>query len=1497
MPSKARRSKKNQNARACRAYKDRPARHGFLVHSLLAVFVLTLAMGAVAPASVFAAASNRSLQSFIGAFTEGPNALAVDQSNGDVYAIGHASGELSVLRYTPGGAPDNFTTGPNAGTNTLTSSFESLSTVAIDNTGGAFNGDIYVAENAHGGQDGKVEVFGNDGASVGTIVGSEIPGGHFGNSVCGVAIDQSDGTVYVSEVSGGTGGEVWRFTPSSPSGSIGDSDYTVTGIAAPRPCGLAADSGNVYVQQEEASSAVVRYAAASFNTDFSSRPASATIDVGTSRIGATAVQVDHKTGEIYVDEGNRVAVFDSSGAFLYRFGLSAYLGARSKGIALKSASSGPAASVYASDHRPEGRVVVFGAVAKTQTVSFPDIAAFGSSGNSGSSFGPHGPNQLAFDQAARRLYAVDPDVPGIDGFDASSPPIYPPLSGFAPLITAETGEQTYPAAPDLAVDNTASGSAGNLYLASGATNLLYGWNSTGTSLGGAFPADPASSPGPPNGLPKSLCGDAVDSAGNVWVANSSTERILEYSPSGASLPGVIDTSAQGNPCHLAFDSKDDLYVNIENIGANAGVWKYSAAGGYASATKISKGNGTANHGNGTQAIAVDPSTDHLYLGESEGENAISRGWVDEYDPAGNLLNEFGTSLEQVAGITVDATNHDIYVADRGTHKIRVFGPGVILPEATVAPATTATNTTANLNGEVDTQGIALSDCHFEYVSEAAFRSTGFNDLSSGGSVPCSPDPGSIPLDLEGHEVSAIATGLVRDTVYHLRLFAANASGATRADGTFSSASPPLVETTGSPVRTATTARLEGRVDPSRAAATYHFEYGNEGPCSANPCEVTEAHAVGSENTFQLVSQAVEGLEPDTTYYYRVVADNGDTDGPAAGGDMTLTTRASDQPLSHGHFPGPPGSDRAWEQVSIPDSGGNPVNFAYAVSDNGERVFYRVSGGTPISSTGTTYSPLYAERTSSGWRSENIYPPRDQLVASNWLEPTGRPDLSDQIVMNFNITSGAQTIWRLRPGQPASKVFEPEVSGFYGPVLASEDASRVLLYGEGTLDPAHPVLGGVLNLYDVTSGTAHLVDLLPDGSIPACGVQVPAGAAGGPGNVARGGHLLTADGSLAFFQGCDGLYLRDLDAGQTKLISHQGIFIKSTPGAVFFTTTESIDPDDNGGSDVYRYDIGNEALKCVTCVVSQRNADVIQTAVAANGSRVYFTSSAALLPGVIAPAIYRVDVASGSIAYVGPSDQAESIGEDPNAGDAISPDGSTLIFASNEAGLNAVGGQQNGGTRQYYRYDDRDRSLICLSCPQDGQAPLAEVDSSLVGSTAGAGANKTALSADGETFAFGTPTALVGADQNTARSGQVPTAGTDIYEWRDGRLLLISDGLTNWPVSSQPAVSAVTPSGHDVFFAEAAQLTPDALDGYRRLYDARINGEIEFPPPPKPCPLEVCQGTPKGAPEEAPPGTGSFAGPGNQHQAAQKKKKKHHKRQRQHKKQSRHQAKQNRRAPR
>ena len=284
------------------------------------------------------------------------------------------------------------------------------------------------------------------------------------------------------------------------------------------------------------------------------------------------------------------------------------------------------------------------------------------------------------------------------------------------------------------------------------------------------------------------------------------------------------------------------------------------------------------------------------------------------------------------------------------------------------------------------------------------------------------------------------------------------------------------------------------------------------------------------------------------------------------------------------------------------------------------------------------------------------------------------------------------------------------------------------------------------------------------------------------------------------------------------------------------------------------------------------------AVAEDGSRVYFQSPNRLLPG--APLLsngsstYRVTL-GGALRWIG----GPGLPPGETGLSAISPSGATGIFVSKAPSVNPLGGlSDNGGTSQYYRYDDEASSLICVSCPLDGSVPRGDLPTP--GSSRASGANTSGLSENGDTVAFVTPTALVNADQNTAGPGQETTVGNDVYEWRDGRPLLISDGLTDWP-NRGPELDGISPSGRDVFFDASAQYTPDALDAYNRLYDARIGGGFEFPVPPKPCPLEVCQGTPKGAPEEAAPGTGSFAGPSTannrKHATKAKQKKKHKKR--------------------
>ena len=171
-------------------------------------------------------------------------------------------------------------------------------------------------------------------------------------------------------------------------------------------------------------------------------------------------------------------------------------------------------------------------------------------------------------------------------------------------------------------------------------------------------------------------------------------------------------------------------------------------------------------------------------------------------------------------------------------------------------------------------------------------------------------------------------------------------------------------------------------------------------------------------------------------------------------------------------------------------------------------------------------------------------------------------------------------------------------------------------------------------------------------------------------------------------------------------------VRTAPGAAFFTTQTRLDPDDSepplncsAGNDVYRYDIATEELKCLTCVypgfgVEVEGSDATKIAVSDDGSRIYFTSEKRLLAGAPAQGqigIYRLEVASGTLTYIAPLPSG-AIGNASSTAE-IDADGSVLAFSSDLAFLNPTGGAaENDGTTQFYRYDDEDRSLICVSCP-------------------------------------------------------------------------------------------------------------------------------------------------------------------------------------------------------
>ncbi len=995
--------------------------------------------------------------------------------------------------------------------------------------------------------------------------------------------------------------------------------------------------------------------------------------------------------------------------------------------------------------------------------------------------------------------------------------------------------------------------------------------------------------------------DGNPATGTVFLADTGNHRINSYDLDGSSPSSFgASTFSAGRPGGIAVDSRGIVYAsNRVLLGGESGegtIERYDSenanGGGVGFLAPIKTQDGFSDR---TPALTVvpdsdggGPGTDVLYaLFEGGSGTTVKQfGPVNEpglTTPPTAVDDEHGTlrPLFGGLGVAIDELDGRIYVSSNFAAGQEAQGVYVLdnpspPPTASLDSFSDITTGSVTAHATINPNGPPALSYHFEYSTDGSnWESTRSVVLGSQKTPQSIADPIAPP------------GGFEPGITYHVRLVAKRPLLAAVVTPELTFTAPlaaPLVETTGSPVRTATTARLDSRVDPNGSATTYYFEYGTEGPCDANPCASTEAQAAGSGQQTELVSQQLSGLQANTTYHYRVVADNGNSGSPVSGGDITVTTRASDEPLSHGHLPGPVGSDRAWEQVNMPDTGGNPVAEVITLARDGERALFRIAGGTPESNTGSRFALFFSERTASGWDPRQITPARSQLRGGDWEQTIGTPDLSSIISTNTDYTTGEAGVWHFNPAGQPSKLFQRSSSQAYGFTLGlSADGSRALAVLRGEVDPAYPAIGKD-NLYDVSSGTPHLVSVMPGGGPCAVGIgrineTVPL----------QQTKWVTTNGSRVFFYCGNGLYMRDIEAAETKLISGpplsgpacQATFLKSVAGAAFIETNSRLEASDTApancqseNGDVYRYEFGSGAVKCVTCVVPNGDANVGTAVVSEDGSRIYFTNSGRLLPGAPnAGGTYGLDVASGELTYVGSGNIKAP---------ETTPDGSVLIFDSGATAWNSRGGQDNAGTIQSYRYDARDRSLVCVSCPADGSAP---VGNSVIGSYFGR--LDPAVSADGNVLAFSTPTPLATADQNT--SAQKPESGTDVYEWRDGRQLLVTDGLTNW--TSQPSVRGVSASGRDIFFFAAAQYTPDALDAYQRLYDARIGGGFEFPKPPPPCPLEVCQGTPKGAPEERAPGTGTFEGPGNTTTPNQRHgKKKHHKKRRHHSKKSQHRSK-------
>jgi hypothetical protein len=148
-------------------------------------------------------------------------------------------------------------------------------------------------------------------------------------------------------------------------------------------------------------------------------------------------------------------------------------------------------------------------------------------------------------------------------------------------------------------------------------------------------------------------------------------------------------------------------------------------------------------------------------------------------------------------------------------------------------------------------------------------------------------------------------GLSALTTYSYRLVADNEfeeEGVTHggrtvgAEGTFTTASPASVQavTGAAGAVTATTATLTGAVDPQDFAATYAFELGvYQG--AQTVYGVIDSASAPTESAMVAESEPVTGLQPGTTYAYRIVVRGAQSE--AVGAPALFTTQGAPVVLS------------------------------------------------------------------------------------------------------------------------------------------------------------------------------------------------------------------------------------------------------------------------------------------------------------------------------------------------------------------------------------------------------------------------------------------------------------------------------------------------------------------------------------------------------------------------------------------------------------------------
>jgi NHL repeat-containing protein len=1180
---------------------------------------------------------------------------------------------------------------------------------------------------------------------------------------------------------------------------------------------------------------------------------------GAGQLGSASqgIAIDQANGNVYIsDQANRrIDVFKSTGAFEGAFGWGVLTGAASLQFCTEPTSC---------------RAGISGAGAGQFNSTIGGLAT-DSSGN-----------VYVADKSNRRVDVFKPAVSagvvtGIEFVRAFGWGVDTNASAFQVCTTASTcnaglgGNQAGQFAGSNSPSDLAIDSEGNIFALDSGNKRIQKFSSAPAVLNKEFGAAALASVfGTGERLSVAIVDDHLYVSGKR-AGSSNKVAVAELNREG----GLIDVHGTD----IASTNANGLAVADPSLGGNVYV-------------------STTNTVNGVYVLNEPPTIDPITI--HGGTTATFSGAVISDGLGVSYHFEYSTDGEHWSSFPVPDASAGVSTA---VAAISATGPGT----GTLAVTARGGTFTLSFNGETTTTVPYNASAATVQAALEALPSIGAGNIAVSGG-PGSPS-GSSPYDiaftgtLTGTEVTQISAnpgdldaplipvsqavaGLTGAQLYEVRLVQSRpqAGSAPSSVVTFETdPAAPAISDTHASQATDTGATLTATLNPQNEETTYHFEVVSETEFAAsgfaNAIDVPAPSATTPAGGARTISKDVGNLQPDTTYRFRVVAAN--PTGSIVGEEATFTTAPSqnveqDCPNSQLRV-GPSASlpdCRAYELVSPADSnglfprseigGGSTDNFDTPLaSTNGESVLFYTTGTLPGDQSNGTRAGYRSVRGEAGWTTQSVSPTGAQSSA-----PQAGGVSSDHLYafwssgnVSGSLVVGGQDAHYLRSpdgsfeliGQ-GSKGEDPQAWGRW----ITPNGSHVIFNTEsGTavqLEPDAPE-DGIAAIYDRSAdGPTHVVSLLPGNVTPTVDSEF------------RG---VSEDGSAVVFTVEEKMYERRDNSVTLPIVEGEATFagVSRNGDRVFYVKE----------GDAFACDVGTSgcgpSATAPTAIGSGGETEIVN--VSADGSHVYFTSPQQLdgSEGEAGePNLYAWD--GSTVRFIGllaPEDTeefgsslvrlgnwTELLNEPPTElfGPALNPsrttpDGKILVFQSH-ADLTAY---ESGGHTEIYRYDAASETLDCISCNPLGTAAGSDAWLEATGATdlnppTNALSHIANVTDDGEAVFFQTSDSLVPRDVNGTQ---------DVYEWRAGRLALISTGLN--PTKSY--LYAMTGDGHDVFFTtNEALVSEDQNGGSRRIYDARVDGGFASSGTgAEACLGDACQGPPAGPPTLSRPGSSTFQGDG------------------------------------